>query len=88
MRNANCRYVDAEHTWKQAKDLVGKLENLGHTINRALLYSEFCALLFAKSQYDDVSSADGYAYGLRRVTVGLKKPGTFKDTWKISCLTY
>ncbi len=54
MRNANCRYSEAEETWQESLTWVGKLEDEGHVVNKATLYSEVCSLLFAKSLYDEV----------------------------------
>ena len=56
IRNANCRYSEAEETWHGACAWIEKLENeAGHAVNKAVLYSEICSLLFAKSLYDEVS---------------------------------
>ena len=52
VRNANCKYVEAEMTWHEAQALVYRLKDAGHTVNAATLYSECCTLHFAKSQYD------------------------------------
>ncbi|ELU14913.1 hypothetical protein CAPTEDRAFT_138866 [Capitella teleta] len=52
VRNANCQYGDAEKSWVEAQEYVQELTNQGHKVNRATLLSEYCALLFAKSQYD------------------------------------
>lgn len=55
IRNANCRYNEAEETWRGACAWIEKLENeAGHPVNKAVLYSEVCSLLFAKSLYDEV----------------------------------
>ena len=52
--NANCKYAEADATLKEAQVFVDKLESLGQSVNKAVLYSECCALLFAKSLYDEV----------------------------------
>ena len=38
-----------------AEGLVEQLRDAGVTVNQAAMFSECCALLFAKSQYDAVS---------------------------------
>ncbi len=53
VRNANCKYTEADTTWKDAQIFIEKLELHGHHVNKAALYSECCALLFAKSLYDE-----------------------------------
>ena len=55
VRNANCRYREAEATWNEAQVYQQQLADKGCNVNRATLLSEYCALLFAKSQYDEVS---------------------------------
>ena len=57
MRNANCMYVEAEMTWHEALQYVARLEQHGVTVNRATLYSEYSTLLFARSQYEEVTHA-------------------------------
>ena len=59
MRNCNCRYADAEETMRAAESWVARLEkDAGHMVNKATLYSEVCALLFAKSLYDEVRNME------------------------------
>ncbi|XP_078682230.1 amyloid protein-binding protein 2-like isoform X2 [Branchiostoma floridae x Branchiostoma belcheri] len=53
VRNANCKYNLGEDTYQKALGYVTKLQRLGHSVNFALLYSEYSALMFAKSQYDE-----------------------------------
>ena len=58
VRNANCRYREAEETWKTASLWIERLElSAGHPVNKATLYSEISSLLFAKSLYDEVRQA-------------------------------
>ena len=54
MCNTNCQYVDAETAWHQALQYVSRLHDHGVVVNRATLYCEYCTLLFARSQYDEV----------------------------------
>lgn len=56
MRNGNCKYHLGEETFKQAQSYMDKLAKYGHQANKAALYGELCALLFAKSHYDEVRS--------------------------------
>ncbi|XP_061682952.1 amyloid protein-binding protein 2 isoform X3 [Syngnathoides biaculeatus] len=53
VRNGNCKYHLAEETFKLAQSLMERLAKHGHEANKAALYGEFCALLFAKSHYDE-----------------------------------
>ncbi|XP_061637218.1 amyloid protein-binding protein 2 isoform X2 [Phyllopteryx taeniolatus] len=53
VRNGNCKYHLAEETFKLAQSHMEKLAKHGHEANKAALYGEFCALLFAKSHYDE-----------------------------------
>ena len=55
VRNANCMYVEAESSWHDALQYVARLDQHGVTINRATLCSEYSTLLFARSQYDEVT---------------------------------
>lgn len=55
MRNGNCKYHLGEETFKLAQTYMDKLSKHGQQANRAALYGELCALLFAKSHYDEVS---------------------------------
>lgn len=55
MRNGNCKYHLGEETFKLAQSYMDKLAKHGHQANKAALYGELCALLFAKSHYDEVS---------------------------------
>lgn len=54
VRNGNCKYHLGEETFKLAKSYMDKLAKHGHEANKAALYGELCALLFAKSHYDEV----------------------------------
>jgi len=54
VRNANCMYSEAESSWHEALQYVSQLEQLGFTVNRATLYSEYSTLLFARSNYEEV----------------------------------
>lgn len=56
VRNGNCKYHLGEETYKLAQTYIEKLAKHGHQANRAALFGELCALLFAKSHYDEVSS--------------------------------
>ena len=55
VRNANCMYAEAETTWHDALQYVARLEQHGITVNRATLHSEYSTLLFARSQYEEVT---------------------------------
>lgn len=55
VRNGNCKYHLGEETFKLAQSYMEKLAKHGHQANKAALYGELCALLFAKSHYDEVS---------------------------------
>ena len=55
MRNGNCKYHVGEETFKLAQTYMDKLSKHGQQANKAALYGELCALLFAKSHYDEVS---------------------------------
>lgn len=54
VRNGNCKYHLGEETFKLAQSYMDKLAKHGHRANKAALYGELCALLFAKSHYDEV----------------------------------
>lgn len=54
VRNGNCKYHLGEETFKLAQSYMDKLAKHGHEANKAALYGELCALLFAKSHYDEV----------------------------------
>lgn len=58
MRNGNCKYHLGEETFKLAESYMDKLAKHGHQANKAALYGELCALLFAKSHYDEVCMFD------------------------------
>ena len=62
VRNANCMYTEAENSWHEALQYVSRLEQHGFTINRATLYSEYSTLLFARSQYEEVTHIVFYAH--------------------------
>ncbi|KAJ7990111.1 hypothetical protein DPEC_G00296930 [Dallia pectoralis] len=53
VRNGNCKYHLGEETFKLAQSYMDKLSQHGHRANKAALYGELCALLFAKSHYDE-----------------------------------
>jgi len=54
--NANCQYADAETTWHDAMQYMSRLQLQHHvTVNAAALYSEYSTLLFARSQYEEVT---------------------------------
>uniref|UniRef100_H2T0V3 Amyloid beta precursor protein (cytoplasmic tail) binding protein 2 n=1 Tax=Takifugu rubripes TaxID=31033 RepID=H2T0V3_TAKRU len=53
VRNGNCKYHLGEETFKLAQSYMEKLAKHGHQANKAALYGELCALLFAKSHYDE-----------------------------------
>lgn len=55
VRNGNCKYHLGEETFKLAQTYMDKLSKHGQQANKAALYGELCALLFAKSHYDEVS---------------------------------
>lgn len=55
VRNGNCKYHLGEETFKLAQSYMDKLAKHGQQANKAALYGELCALLFAKSHYDEVS---------------------------------
>ncbi|CAL1529171.1 unnamed protein product [Lymnaea stagnalis] len=50
-QNVNCQYKDAEETYNKALKICTELEGRGHKVNKAVLYAEHCALLFAQSRY-------------------------------------
>lgn len=58
VRNGNCKYHLGEETFKLAQSYMDKLAKHGHQANKAALYGELCALLFAKSHYDEVCVSD------------------------------
>lgn len=58
VRNGNCKYHLGEETFKLAQSYMDKLAKHGHQANKAALYGELCALLFAKSHYDEVCRFD------------------------------
>uniref|UniRef100_A0A8C9RPK1 Amyloid protein-binding protein 2 n=1 Tax=Scleropages formosus TaxID=113540 RepID=A0A8C9RPK1_SCLFO len=69
VRNGNCKYHLGEETFKLAQSYMDKLAKHGHQANKAALYGELCALLFAKSHYDEA-----YRWcieAMREITVGL-----------------
>ncbi|EPY86534.1 amyloid protein-binding protein 2 [Camelus ferus] len=53
VRNGNCKYHLGEETFKLAQTYMDKLSKHGQQANKAALYGELCALLFAKSHYDE-----------------------------------
>uniref|UniRef100_A0A8C2KR13 Amyloid beta precursor protein (cytoplasmic tail) binding protein 2 n=1 Tax=Cyprinus carpio TaxID=7962 RepID=A0A8C2KR13_CYPCA len=69
VRNGNCKYHLGEETFKLAQSYMDKLAKHGHQANKAALYGELCALLFAKSHYDEA-----YRWcieAMKEITVGL-----------------
>ena len=57
VRNCNCKYADAELSYNAAVSLADRLESHGHSVNKAVLYTERCSLLYSKSQYDEVRNS-------------------------------
>jgi hypothetical protein len=55
VRNANCQYTEAGEIWCKAVEYVSLLKEHNVLVNKASLFSEYSTLLFAKSQYEDVS---------------------------------
>ncbi|XP_075445734.1 amyloid protein-binding protein 2 isoform X2 [Ascaphus truei] len=53
VRNGNCKYHLGEETFKLAQSYMDKLAKHRQHANKAALYGELCALLFAKSHYDE-----------------------------------
>ena len=51
---ANCKYQEAEITGQTAKAILSHLSELNVPVNCAAFHAECCALLVAKSQYDEV----------------------------------
>lgn len=72
MRNGNCKYHLGEETFKLAQTYMDKLSKHGQQANRAALYGELCALLFAKSHYDEVSWLVVLRQGLFVARAGLE----------------
>lgn len=68
-----------EETFKLAQSYMDKLAKHGQQANKAALYGELCALLFAKSHYDEVSGIWGW-FSLRKLVVESLR--TFPD-WPI-----
>ncbi|KTF80330.1 hypothetical protein cypCar_00010631 [Cyprinus carpio] len=69
VRNGNCKYHLGEETFKLAQSYMDKLAKHGHQANKAALYGELCALLFAKSHYDEA-----YRWcieAMKEITIGL-----------------
>ncbi|KAL4224456.1 Amyloid protein-binding protein 2 [Mactra antiquata] len=52
VQNCNCKYQEAKISCTEAMDIISKIDEQGQVINKATLYTEYCALLFAESQYD------------------------------------
>lgn len=59
VRTANCRYTEAEAAWTEAHTFIGALTEAKRAVSLALLYAEYCALLFAQSLYDQVMARIG-----------------------------
>ena len=55
VRNANCIYSASEVAFEKALEFVKQLNRSGVNVNKTALYSEYSALLFAKSEYDKAS---------------------------------
>ncbi|XP_077995215.1 amyloid protein-binding protein 2-like [Glandiceps talaboti] len=53
VRNANCKYDKAEETYNLAKQYIEKLTTNGISVNLSSIHGELCALLFARSHYDE-----------------------------------
>ncbi|XP_002733774.1 amyloid protein-binding protein 2 [Saccoglossus kowalevskii] len=53
VRNCNCKYYNAEETYSSAVQYMAKLQQSCIPANLASLHGELCALLFARSQYDE-----------------------------------
>ncbi|XP_052801330.1 amyloid protein-binding protein 2-like [Mya arenaria] len=53
VQNVNCQYQEAKSTCKMACSIIEEIGSKGAPANRATLYTECCALLFAESQYDE-----------------------------------
>ncbi|KAK2193494.1 hypothetical protein NP493_12g07051 [Ridgeia piscesae] len=51
--NAYCKFDEAERTWQEAQGFVEKLRAADCVVNSAVLHSEYCTLLFAKSLYNE-----------------------------------
>ena len=54
MRNANCKYKEAELAWEESQVFLGILSDAKQKVCKSTLFSEYCALLFAQSVYDKV----------------------------------
>ena len=50
----NCQYHEAEKTFGIACRISTDLEAGGNKVNKAVLHSEHCSLLFAQSKYTEV----------------------------------
>lgn len=77
VRNGNCKYHLGEETFKLAQSYMDKLAKHGQQANKAALYGELCALLFAKSHYDEVSRTSFFL--LSFWTLVMKSARTFHD---------
>ncbi|XP_074643126.1 amyloid protein-binding protein 2-like [Tubulanus polymorphus] len=53
VRNFNCKFSEADESYAEGIRFLNRLKDKGFTVNKANLYSERCAFLFAKSQYDE-----------------------------------
>ncbi|ERE68606.1 amyloid protein-binding protein 2, partial [Cricetulus griseus] len=69
VRNGNCKYHLGEETFKLAQTYMDKLSKHGQQANRAALYGELCALLFAKSHYDEAYK--WCVEAMKEITAGL-----------------
>ncbi|XP_060560053.1 amyloid protein-binding protein 2-like [Ruditapes philippinarum] len=61
VQNSNCKYQEAKATCKDALYVIEKIDEHGTSVNKATLYTEYCALLFAESQYDEAFKHCGLA---------------------------
>lgn len=77
VRNGNCKYHLGEETFKLAQSYMDKLAKHGQQANKAALYGELCALLFAKSHYDEVSGISLFLFYFRKLV--MKSARTFHD---------
>ncbi|XP_033121593.1 amyloid protein-binding protein 2-like [Anneissia japonica] len=53
VRNANCKYQSSEETYRRALRTADKLMARNSVVNLAAVHGEMCALLYARSQYDE-----------------------------------
>lgn len=77
VRNGNCKYHLGEETFKLAQSYMDKLAKHGQQANKAALYGELCALLFAKSHYDEVSRVGLFLFCFQKLV--MKSARNFHD---------